>query len=262
MIEPMSSPRPARIPLYRQMYTTLKQQIYSGALSPGEQLPPEPQLAEKFNVSRGTARQAVSGLVEDGVVVRSAGRGTFVADRRMKYVARDLLGFTEQIRASGRTPSSEVLEVRDVAAADLELETVSPAPISHLLSIERVRKADGEAVALEHLLLPLPRFAGVREVDLSQESIYDSLEEHFAVRLEMGDFLLDIARLNGRQAAHLDEPNQAPVFLMHGMVTDQFGAAIVSVRSFYKPSKYSFQFTMPRDAAARSAATVAPRLAR
>lgn len=260
MIVSMSSPRPARIPLYRQMYTTLKQQIESGALSPGEQLPPEPQLAEQFRVSRGTARQAVTRLVEDGTVVRSAGRGTFVADRRMTYVARDLLGFTEQIRASGLTPSSEVLEVRDVNTADLELETAFPASISHLLSIERVRKADGEAVALEHLLLPLPRFAGVRELDLSEESIYDSLEEHFAVRLEIGDFLLDIARLTDRQAAHLDEPDQASVFLMHGTVTDQFGAAIVSVRSFYRPSKYSFQFTMPRGAASRSAATIAPRL--
>lgn len=257
----MASPRTARIPLYRQMYTTLKQQIGSGALAPGEQLPPEPMLAEQFRVSRGTARQAVTRLVEDGAVVRSAGRGTFVADRRMTYVARELLGFTEQIRAAGRTPSSEVLDVRDVDAGSIDGETGFAPSVHRLLSIERVREADGEAVALEHLLLPLPRFAGVRDVDLSERSIYDSLEEHFAVRLEIGDFHLDIARLTERQAGHLGEPAQAPVFLMHGTVTDQFGAAIVSVQSFYRPSKYSFQFTMPRDSAARSAATISPRLA-
>jgi GntR family transcriptional regulator len=261
MIGAMASSPSTRIPLYRQMYTTLKQQIESGALTPGEQLPPEPQLAERFRVSRGTARQAVTRLVEDGAVVRSAGRGTFVADRRLSYVARGVLGVPEQIRAAGHPPSSEVLEVRDVAAASLEAETAFPPSITRLLSIERVRKADGEAVALEHLLLPLPRFAGVRDVDLAESSIYDSLEEHFAVRLEIGDFLLDIAELTDRQAAHLDEAPRAPVFLMHGTVTDQFGAAIVSVRSFYRPSKYSFQFTMPRDASSRSAATISPRLA-
>lgn len=254
----MTANRP-RMPLYEKMYRELRARIDNGAFREGEQLPTELELADQFHVSRGTARQAITRLVNEGAVDRTAGRGTFVLSRRLVYTARELLGFTEQIRASGRIPSSEVIEIVIVDAIDNSHGIDFGQGVERLLSIERVRKADGEPVALEHLLLPFPRFAGLRDTPLEKVSIYDSLEEQFGVRLQVGEFTLDIADLNGRQAMLLAEPEGTSVFLMSGTVTDQNGLPIVAVRSYYRRKKYSFTFSIPRETRV-TAQYVPPRL--
>ncbi len=248
MIAVMAAPRTQRTPLHEMMYRQLRSQIDSGMLRDGEQLPTELELADQFNVSRGTARHAVTRLVTEGIVVRTAGRGTFVAPRRLTYTARELLGFTEQILASGRTPSSEVIDVSVVDSADdADFDATFGEGALKMLSIERVRKADDHPVALEHLLLPWPRFAGLRDISLESVSIYDTLEELFGVHLQMGDFLLDIADLSARQAALLNETESTAVFLMHGTVFDQDEQPIMAVRSYYSRSQYSFRFSIPRE---------------
>ena len=254
----MAVGRTQRTPLHERMYRELRSQIDGGSIGEGEQLPTELELAERFAVSRGTARHAVTRLVADGIVVRTAGRGTFVAPRRLRYTARRLLGFTEQIRASGRTPSSEVIGVEVVDVEGSGAAGTFGSSVPRLLSIERVRKADGEPVAIEHLLLPWPRFAGLRDIPLEAVSIYDTLEDLFGVRLLTGDFTLDIADLDQRQAALLQAPPGSPVFLMHGTVVDRDEQPIVAVRSYYRRSDYSFHFSLPRGAHASEQA-VAPR---
>lgn len=254
----MAASRP-RTPLYEKMYQVLRARIDNGQLREGDRLPTELELADEFHVSRGTARQAISRLVHEGAVDRTAGRGTFVLSRRLIYTARELLGFTEQIRASGRTPSSEVMEIAVVDAADNSHGVDFRSGVRKLLSIERARKADGEPVALEHLLVPFPRFAGLRDIPLETTSIYDSLEEQFGVRLQVGEFTLDIADLNTRQATLLAEPQGTSVFLMSGTVTDHGGMPIVAVRSYYSRKKYSFTFSIPRETHV-TASYVPPRL--
>ncbi|SED92524.1 GntR family transcriptional regulator [Ruania alba] len=243
----MVAARTRRTTLHQKMYQELRSQIDNGSLRDGEQLPTELELAERFDVSRGTARHAVTRLVNEGLVVRTAGRGTFVATRRLTYTARELLGFTEQIRASGRVPSSRVVAVGIIdsekaagGGPDLFLSGTK------LLSIERVRQANDEPVALERLLLPWPRFAGLRDLDLASVSIYDTLEELFGVRLQIGVFELDIADLDSRQSGLLHEPTGTSSFLMQGTVVDQDEQPIVSVRSLYRRSHYTFRFSIPR----------------
>jgi GntR family transcriptional regulator len=236
-----------RTPLHEKVYRELRAQIDSGDLSEGQQLPTEVQLAKSAGVSRGTARQAVSRLVSEGVIVRTAGRGTFVSSRRLTYTARELLGFTEQIRASGRVPSSKLIDLSIVDVNEFAAEFDFGPNVEKALSIERVRLADNEAVALEHLLLPWPRFAGLKDVALESLSIYDSLEEYFGVRLQVGDFVLDVKDLTHRQAELLREEERSPVFLMHGTVYDQETRPIVGVRCYYSRNKYSFRFSVPRE---------------
>ncbi|MGH8882624.1 MAG: GntR family transcriptional regulator [Stackebrandtia sp.] len=238
--------RKPRIPLHERLYRDLRQRIDSEDWPAGHQLPTENSLAAEFQVSRGTIRQAVTRLVSDGLVERTAGRGTFVSSRRLVYPVVDLIGFTEQITASGHIPSSRVVDVTEVDAAQVCGDFDFGPSVRRLLSIERVRNADGEPVALEHLLLPLPRFAGVRDVDLGQASVYETLEEHFGVRIRLGDFTLDIDDLTDRQAELLGDPPRSPVFLMSGSVLDQSRRTVVGVRCYYRRDRYSFTFSMAR----------------
>lgn len=247
-----------RTPLHEQVYLELRDQISSGHISEGEQLPPELELATQYGVSRGTMRQAIARLADDGIVERTAGRGTFVSSQRLVFAARELLGFSTQIRESGRVPSSQVVDVSVLSASEASTEhSIATAPeatpaglfgaqVAEVISIERVREADGEPIALERLMLPFPRFAGLRDIDLEEQSIYDTLENVFGVQLTVGEFSLDITDLASREAELLHEPEQRSAFVMSGVVLDQNNIPVVSVRSMYRRDKFSFTFTTPR----------------
>ncbi len=67
------------VPKYYQLAEILRDQISEGLLNPGDQLPTEDTLSQDHNVSRGTVREAIRVLVQDGLIRREQGRGTFVA---------------------------------------------------------------------------------------------------------------------------------------------------------------------------------------
>ncbi len=252
----MSDRAPARRPLHEQVYETLRRRIDGREWKAGDQLPTEPQLAAEFGVSRGTTRQAVAALVAEGLVERTAGRGTFVSARpALVYPLGDLLGFTEQILSKGQQPSSRVIRVEVHDLADMESAFDFPPGTTRVLSVERVRQADADAVALEHLLLPWPRFSGIKDVDLESASVYETLEEHFAVQLQLGDFVLSIKDLNAPQAELLAVPTGETVFLMEGSVSDQNGDVVVGVKCYYLRDIFSFRFSMSRSARATPANT-------
>lgn len=66
------------IPLYRQLDAILRDQIAGGQLQPGDRFPPETELCVQYGVSRATVRQALEALEDDGLIERTAGRGTFL----------------------------------------------------------------------------------------------------------------------------------------------------------------------------------------
>jgi DNA-binding GntR family transcriptional regulator len=80
---PLSRLQPHRsspVPVWRQAYDHIAAAIASGELAPGEMLPGELRLADEWDIAINTLRQALRKLAEDGLVVRSSGKGTFVAD--------------------------------------------------------------------------------------------------------------------------------------------------------------------------------------
>ncbi|MFF2654346.1 GntR family transcriptional regulator [Streptomyces sp. NPDC058045] len=249
--------RTSAIPLHEQIYQELRRMIVDHALAADQMLPREIDLAEALDVSRGTMRQAITRLANDGLLYRTSGRGTFVKAQRSDYPLTRLIGFTEQMMAEGRTPSSEVIGVTEIDEHRGPAGVTFPARVKRLLRIDRVRKTDEEPVALEELYLPYPRFAGLRDLDLNTVSVYAAIEDHFAVTLGGGQFQLDIGTLTSRHAALLHEDVNAPVFLMTGAVTDDRGDTVLAVSSRYRPAFVSFQLNLPRNGGgSRSASQV------
>jgi GntR family transcriptional regulator len=103
-------------------YYEVKQQIEAmirrGELKLGDQLPSEPELAETFNVSRGTIRQALGELARDGVIARRSGAGTFVIRKPTKEAR--VVSFTKQVRAARMEPSTRILKRDQIMAVEAE----------------------------------------------------------------------------------------------------------------------------------------------
>lgn len=89
------------IPMYKQIVNLLNEKIEKGELKPGDKLPSEAELMEAYSVSRITIRSAISELEEDGLVIRSRGKGTFIASKKAMYSADDTVGFTHSCQQEG-----------------------------------------------------------------------------------------------------------------------------------------------------------------
>ena len=90
-------------PLYLQLARSLREHISSGAIDPGSALPSERDLSEMAGLSRVTVRKGIEQLIDEGVLVRKQGSGTFVA-RRIETPGGKLSSFSDETRSRGENP--------------------------------------------------------------------------------------------------------------------------------------------------------------
>lgn len=163
---------------------TLRSAIRDGRLRPGEQLPSEPVLAESLGLSRGTLRQAVAVLEQEGLLFRRRGLGTFVVHRgsRLHTDLNTNFGVTELIRRADMWPGTRMMEVSSLRA-DNRMSTLLGVHLgTQVVVIDRTRTANDTPIALTRDYLP-SEYPGVGlvELDVLEEelrsggSLYDSL---------------------------------------------------------------------------------------
>lgn len=192
------------MPYYAQLASILRAQIRSGELRPGDLLPSEGELGELYGISRTAVRQALDELVDESLVHKEKGRGTFVSSPKVnEFVLQDLRGFFEEMTRRGATVETEVLgagveTVPPFAVADLGLDSNS-----EVIWLERLRRVNGREVVLTRTHLPLPRFAGLLDHDLMRASLYDVLARDFGVHVGAGRRRFEATAADAEQAAHL-----------------------------------------------------------
>lgn len=140
-------------PLYLQLAALLGAQIRDGQWKAGEALPAERQLCERLGISRVTLRQAVDALVEQGLVTRRQGAGTFVTSH-IQHQLSGLASFSETLRIKGYEPGTRWLERRLRPAHGEELLRLGLSPDATVASLTRLRSADERVMAYEHAVLP------------------------------------------------------------------------------------------------------------
>ena len=175
--------RVSPLPLYYQVQEILRTGIVQGRLKPGDRIPTEAELCAKHDVSRITVRQGVTALVNEGLLYRTRGRGTFVASPRVSHVVSELISFTEEMAQRGMTALSRVLDYRtEIPSKGIRTALLLPEG-AEVHCIKRLRMVDGEPLALQTAFLPKDRFPTIDVRRLSTSSLYQLLEEDYQVQL-------------------------------------------------------------------------------
>jgi len=205
---PKAPVKPGRGPAHTQIEVALETAIERGRLSPGDRLPAERALAERYGVSRMTLRQALGALEQRGRLVRSKGRygGTFVAEPKLELAGTSAL--SDQLRGLGLAAGARVLSAceRDAAPDEAELG-------ARVYSIERVRLANGEPVALERGAYSVDAFPGLLEGSL-EGSLYDLIRARYDAVPVRAHERLEPALAHPEEAAALEIEPGAPVMLV------------------------------------------------
>lgn len=166
------------IPLYSQLVSIVKRNITAGTLLPGELLPSEAELCKTFNVSRSTVRQAIGSLEAEGLVVRKQGRGTFVAEPKMRRKTENVYSFTSEISSMGLTPSSTLIDFEVMPPTPDMMKVLElTAPDTNIYRFTRIRNVNGEPLILETSFYPQYIYPKLTRELLKTHSFYSLLYE-------------------------------------------------------------------------------------
>lgn len=239
--------RNSPVPRYHQLKEILRERIRSGEWKPGDLIPSERELSETYDISRMTARQAITELVNEGVFFREQGRGTFVAQNKITQQLLHLTGFTEDIRARGQKPSTKVLSatmlpVDEVAATHLRIAVGEP-----LFVVRRLRLADDEPLAIEVSMLHFKGCERLVDEDLEHQSLYRILESTYGIPLMEADQEIEAGLASGEEAHILKvAPGSAVLYTRRTTYTER-NRPIEYAKSVYRGNKYTFHTHLKRD---------------
>ncbi|MCQ4312837.1 GntR family transcriptional regulator [Pseudomonas stutzeri] len=204
-----------RLPLYQRLREEMLAKIAAGEWTPGAPIPTEAELTRLYGVAIGTVRKAVDTLVNEGLLLRSQGRGTFV--RRPNFDA-SLARFFRQVNASGgrEIPTSRILskalqKPSQTVATALELNDGE-----QIVRMERLRMVEGRTLFHEEIWLPATRFGALLEIESESfgELLYPFYEKQCGQCIASAKETLTVGAADSTMAKVLSIKEGAPMVMI------------------------------------------------
>ena len=200
-------------PIYAKVRALLEAALERGEWAPGEAIPSEFDLADRFQVSQGTMRKAIDALAADNLVVRRQGRGTFVATHTEEKASNFRFLRIRRNDGEDEYPESRLIDVRrakagaEVARA-LGLRTGEP-----VIALRRLLLYSGAPTVLDDIALPAALFRGLTRAryEAYRGSMYGFFETEFGVRMLKARERLRAVAADAASAALLGVPAGAPL---------------------------------------------------
>lgn len=231
------------VPLYEQLKMTLRSQIESQLLLPGDRIPAEAELCKKYQVSRVTVRCAVDTLVEEGYLERRQGKGTFVAAKRaqvfMTPINDAVTGFSESDEYAGEK-SIRVIDKNEYSTNKREQELLRLEETDKVLVLSRVMLRDGKPWMLDRATYSAKRYPGFFDIINDDVSTYSVLRSRYGVVMKRSHKEVSIAYATNEQAKQLGCAPSAPLFKMFKVVYDDKDEPVHMSNSYFKADQIVF----------------------
>ena len=182
----------------------------------------EPELAAEYDVSRTTIRSAINELAEQNFLVRRQGKGTFVCNRKLERDITKVMSHTEICALSGMVPGARTISAGMTLANQLDAELLNVKPGEKLVSILRLRYADGITVILEDLAFSWDYRFMLNE-DIESSSLYEVLRNKYHIVPVQSQKQIEFTFANETQSRLLCVPENYPLLLIIGYAADANG---------------------------------------
>lgn len=229
------------VPLHVQLKDILRNEILEGDLK--GKIPSERELMERFEVSRSTVRQAVSGLVREGVLKKIHGKGTFISSRPVEEWLGNICTYNEVIEQMGMRPSTRLLRQGRETAPQEIADTLG---VTEFYAIERLRYANEVPIAIEKQYYPLELGLSLAEFDLNVAVLYDLLEFNLGKRLWEAEQVISCRIPTKEEMLNLNISDKTPVLVAERVIYDPEGHPVEFLRSSFRADKYAFRINLAR----------------
>lgn len=233
-------------PLYDQLVDVLREKI-ENEMEPGDLLPSERELSERYGLSRTTVRLALKELETLGLISRRHGKGTFVSD--LSGGAMNLMtnySFTEQMRGVGRVPKTVDLEFEQRPATKSVADRMGLSAGDAVIYVKRLRLADGVPMMVERTYLPADHFAGFTKDALEGKSLYAIIENDYGetIRVAEEEFFATVARKDDADVLGISEG--APVLQLSRVTYSDKNVVIEYTHSVARADQFKYKISHVR----------------
>lgn len=209
------------IPLYFQLKSIILKYIHEGKLNPGDAIPTEMELAQIFDISRTTIRQAITELVMEGYLTRIKSKGTFVQKPlvRQEYI-KSVRASHEHIRQQNMVPRTKILELHEIAANDEIAGELKIAPGTSVIKMMRLRFANEEPILYTENYLSMYA-KDILNVDMEKYGLFEFLDRRDETRITKSVRTLSAVAANKEDARLLDMQVGEPIQLSKSISYNQ-----------------------------------------
>ncbi len=234
--------RDSAVPLYLQLADELRHKILSGEWQPEQRIPSENELNQIYSISRMTIRQVLGKLVDEGLVFRVHGKGTFVAQRKIPTRSPSYHGVREQLEAQGystrtQTLASGIIEADDRLARQLNVPVGTP-----LSMVERLRFAEETPISLHKSYVPVPLAPGLLEHDLAQRQLCQVLAQDYGLNMVYVHESLESLTPTTHELTSLDVRRGTPLLLLEQRISDQSRRLFEYTRIKFRGDRVRLEF--------------------
>ncbi|GEO79798.1 GntR family transcriptional regulator [Companilactobacillus mindensis DSM 14500] len=228
-----------KVPVYIQIHNEIRKEIESGKWAVGERIPSERQLSQVFDVSRMTLRQAIQTLVDEGILQRQVGSGTYVASSKVQEKMSGTTSFTEITESQGKKPSSKTVSYHVADPSISEIEKLKLKEGDQVLRMERIRYADKQPICFEVATIPVDIVKSLNKKDITS-SLYKALEDKAGLKLGDATQTVSAILASEKIANFLNVKRGSAVLCVRQITTLDDNRPFEYVRSQYAGDRFEF----------------------
>lgn len=229
--------------IYIRIAKILEERINEDYYLSGNKLPSERQLAEEFEVSRMTARQAVKILEDKTLVHKEKGRGTFV--KGPSFAQKNVKSFTETVEDLGYKVSTKILEMSTVYSSEFLAKQLDVPIDSEFIKLKRLRLGNKIPLALETIYMPKVLVQNLENEDL-QQSLYNLLESKYGHQIQHVSYKVEATITNPIYEKIMELNKKTALLKMSGITYVKGDVKLLYEESYYRSDLYSYQVDILR----------------
>lgn len=227
------------VPIYEQIVHYINKNIETGEWKKGTKISTEKELMEKFDVSRGTIKKAISTLVDQQILTQKQGKGTFVIDENISFpFAEGLISFSESMKNQGIEFHTELISM-DIKKANKEIATLLNIKTGdNYLFLERTRSVHDEVIMFIQNNINLHLAPDIEHADFENESLFNIIEKHSNHKVSYSETSFSAISSTKRISKLLKIEESSPLLFQEQIVHLENSSIIEIGRVWLKSNKF------------------------
>ncbi len=227
----------------------------SGSLPPGTRLGSEREIAVRYGVSRGTLRAVLSTLESAGLIRRVPGRGggTFISHPKIERGLAEVHSLPRLLARQGYDAGTRVISTQMTSPSSRVREALELTEDSLIVSVTRLRLADGRPMSLDQAFFPVDHFPGLMEQPLGG-SLYELLRQEYGVEPDDAEEVIEVVHATDKEAALLSIDVDAPLLLVRRVTRDTDGRPFEYSKDLFRSDRTKIRMRTPAGGIGRTTA--------
>lgn len=234
--------RTSSIPLHKQIEDLIRSNIYKSTWKPGQMIPSENELCQTYGISRMTVRNVITKLVQEEVLTRTAGKGTFVSDQKIVAQSLSYSGIREQLEQMGYEVQTKLLSINKQTVSTNIFEEFNCDPNMEFFVIQRLRFFQGIPFSLHTSYVPAYLCNGLEKEDLEKEQLCNLLDNVYGLKRSKTIETLESVAAQTSEAEYLEIKKGHPLLLLNDYIFDFDNHLFEYTKVLFRGEKIKLRF--------------------